>query len=155
MPEQPRGNRGNNGRGRDLVAVPVAVPTYYYPPYYNNYYPQPEPAPVTIPGQLPGARYDYPRPGTFDNPNASQAAPHASTPEYVPQREVYSEPRVIINEPRPNRVVVPPAIGTSRADVIAQHGQPWGTISTRGQETLYFDGLVVVFGPDGRVAQVR
>jgi hypothetical protein len=62
---------------------------------------------------------------------------------------------MIINEPRPNRVIVPPDIGTSRADVVALFGQPWGTISARGQETLYFDGLVVVFGADGRVSQVR
>jgi hypothetical protein len=155
MPDQSRGNRGNNGRGRDVILVPVAVPTYYYPPYYNNYYPEPEPAPVTIPGQLPGARHDYPRPGTINSPNVVEANPPASTLDYVPQPEVYSEPRMIINEPRPNRVIVPPAIGTSRADVIARFGSPWGTISARGQETLYFDGLVVVFGADGRVVQVR
>jgi hypothetical protein len=158
MPDQSRGNRGNNGRGRDgrdAVYVPVAVPGYYYPPYYNNYYPEPEPAPVTIPGQLPGARSGYPSPGIISSPNPPQAMPPASTLDYVPQTEVYSEPRVIINEPRPNRVIVPPAIGTSRADVVALFGRPWGTISARGQETLYFDGLVVVFGADGRVVQVR
>jgi hypothetical protein len=137
-----------------VIYVPVAVPTYYYPPYSNNYYPELEPAPVTIPGQLPGASFGYPSPGTISSPNPPQAMP-AGTFDYVPQPEVYSEPRVIINEPRPNRVIVPPAIGTSRAEVVALFGPPWGTISARGQETLYFDGLVVVFGADGRVALVR
>jgi hypothetical protein len=62
------------------------------------------------------------------------------------------EPEVV--HKRPNRVVVPPAIGASRADVLALFGKPWGTISARGQETLYFDGLTVVF-VDGRVIQTR
>jgi hypothetical protein len=156
VPEPARGNRGNNGRGRDgrdVVYVPVAVPTYYYPPSYN-YYPEYEPTPATVPGQLPGVRYDYSqRQGAFNStPNTQAPAPPASTVVYIPQSEVYSEP--IVNEPRPNRVIQPPAIGTSRADVVASLGQPWGTVSARGQETLYFDGLTVVLA-DGRVIQVR
>lgn len=148
MPEQSRGNRGNSGRGRDrdVILVPVAGPAYYYPPSYN-YYPELETATVTVPGRLPASRYDR-------SPNSQPVAPPASVFTTVPQPEVYSEPRMIINEPRPNRVIVPPAIGTPRSDVVARLGQPWGTISARGQETLYFDGVVVVFAA-GRVIQVR
>ncbi len=158
IPEQQRDNRGGNvGRGRDVVRVPVAVPVYYYPPYYNNYYPEPAPASVTVPGQLPGPRYDYPSPGVINpSPNAAPASPPAGRVDLdsIRQPEVYSEPRMIINEPRPTRVIVPPALGTSRADVLATFGQPWGTFLARGQETLYFDGLVLVL-TDGRVTQVR
>jgi len=164
IPEQSRGNRAGNGpgsngqgqrgRGRDVVAVPVAVPAYYYPPYY--YYPELEPAPPTIPGQLPGVRYDYTSPMSLDvAPNAAPVAAPPSAFIYIPQTEVYTEPRLIINEPRPDRVIQPPAIGTSRTDVIAQLGQPWGSIRARGQETLYYDDLVVLIGSDGRVSQVR
>ncbi len=153
-----RGQGRNRGRdGRDVVYVPVPVPTSYYP---YDYYPYPEALspPATIPGQLPGVRYDYDRPA----PGQFNAAPNAPAPAAPPssfagqlQPEYYSEPRIIVNEPRPNRVVVPPAVGTARADVIASFGQPWGTIQSRGQETLYFDGVTVVFGADGRVVSAR
>lgn len=165
IPQQSRGGRGYNASGgnnqgqrggRDVVYVPVAVPTYYYPPSYY-YQPEYEPSPVTIPGQLPGGRYDYSRATSFNpSPNAPPATPPASTFVYEPQPELYFEPRMIINEPRPNRVLEPPAIGTSRADVVGRLGQPWGTVTARGTETLYFDGgLVVVIAADGRVIQVR
>jgi hypothetical protein len=164
VPEAPRGgNRGNNGRGRgrDTVFVPVPVPTYYYP---SDYYPEPRYETVTVPGQLPTRRYEYsdsyetqPQGQVNFNSgrNPSASTPPASTFVGAPQTEYYTEPRMIINEPRPNRVVVPPTIGTSRADVVARMGQPWGSFQSRGQETLYFDGVTVVLGTDGRVIQIR
>lgn len=155
VPNQSRGSRGSN-YGRDTVYVPVGVP-YYYQPYYED----PSvlaPAPV-IPGQIPplpnvSYRLQYPV-VSESNENAPAPAPPAMTSAPESQTKYYPEPRMIVNEPRPDRVVVPPAIGTSRADVIARFGKPWGTILARGQETLYFDGLTVVFDADGRVIQTR
>ncbi len=169
VPEQTRGNRGNNrpvnngpaqrSRGRDAVLVPVAVPSYYpsyyYPPY--GYYPLLDQPQATIPGQLPSLAYPVQAPAGFDvSATAPSVVPPASTRAYEPpQPEVYSEPRMIINEPRPNRVIQRPAIGSTRAEVLALLGQPWGSFSVSGQETLYFDGVTVVIAADGRVIQVR
>jgi hypothetical protein len=150
-----RGSRGGdgrgNGRGREVVVVPVPA-DYYYPTFYY----EPTVPTVTIPGQLPGVPYQYNNRATSFNPTPDKPAPTppTSTFVYVPQPDP-DEPRLIINEPRPNRVVQPPAAGTSRSDVILRYGQPWGQFSTRGIETLYFDGLTVVFGPDGRVTSTR
>jgi hypothetical protein len=162
MPEQQSHLRSQgryrNRNGQDVVYVPVPVPTSYYSYDYYPYPQGPVTAPATIPGQLPGVRYDYDRPvaGQFNAaPNTPAAAPPSSSFAGQPEPAYYSEPRMIVNEPRPNRVVVPPAVGTARADVITSFGQPWGTIQSRGQETLYFDGVTVVFGADGRVVSAR
>jgi hypothetical protein len=159
---QPQSNRQgrNRGRdGRDVVYVPVPVPTSYYPNYdYYPYYPEVQPTQATIPGQLPGVRYDSdrPAPGSFNaTPNAPAPAPPSSSFVGQPQPDYYSEPRIIVNEPRVNRVVVPPTVGTPRADVISSLGQPWGTFQSGGQATLYFDGVTVVLGADGRVVSTR
>jgi hypothetical protein len=163
VPERSRPGRGDYGRrgGRDVIYVPVAVP--YYGPYDTYYDPSPvlEPEPV-IPGQLPApinsnlyrGRINSANPETTESAQAESTftqAPAAATP----QPEASPEPNTTVDEPRPRRAVVPPAIGTSRFDVIARFGQPWGTILARGQETLYFDGVTVVFGPDGKVIQTR
>jgi hypothetical protein len=151
---------GGNGRGgRDVVYVPVYVPSpdYYYPGVYN----QPTQPSVTIPGQLPGVPYQYNNAnnnsvGSF-YPTAEKpaATPPTSSFYYIPQPDP-DEPRIIVNEPVFNRPQVkPPAVGTTRADVIARYGKPWGQFSSRGIETLYFEGLTVVFGPDGRVTSTR
>jgi len=139
--------------GRDVVYVPVPVPTSYYPVYDYPYYTEPPQVPATVPGQLPGVR---PVAGAFNaTPNAPAPAAPASSFVGQPDPGYNPEPRMIVNEPRPNRVVTAPAVGTPRADVIASLGQPWGTIHSRGQETLYFDGLTVAFGTDGRVVSAR
>jgi hypothetical protein len=149
-----RGQRG----GRNVVFVPVPAPYYY--DNYNYYYTPPEPT-VSVPGQLPQRRSDYERERqTSFNPNPNLPAAPAGTPAstfvYEPQPVAYSEPRMIINEPRPNLVIQPPALGTSRAEVYQRYGNPFGTITARGTETLYFDGgLIVVIGADGRVIQTR
>ena len=159
VPEQfsdSRQGRRNRGRdGRDVIYVPVGVPAYYYPPAYYDYPEAGLTPPPTIPGQLPGVRYNYEAPANFTTSNVPAPNQAAGTFDNTPQTEVYSEPRMIINEPRPNRVVTPPAVGTPRSDVIGLFGRPWGTIQSRGQETLYFDGLTVVFGADGRVLSAR
>jgi hypothetical protein len=144
----------NDRRNDNIIVVGGAYldpyPYYYspfYSPFYAPYYPYMMPAP--IPGQLPGV-YSVPEtvdvvppdPALYELPNAA-AAPI----------EVY-EPRLIITPPEPERVVDPPAIGTSRADVLTRYGQPWGTISTKDKETLYFRNLTVVIEA-GRVSQIR
>jgi len=140
--DRPGQRRGN----RDTRVIGVPVPSYYS--YPNYYYPEVEPAPATIPGQLPGAR---PAPGTI----SAYSSPAASKPVYVEEAQAPPEPRLIINEPRPDRVVPRPAIGTSKADVIGQLGDPWGTIRAGNTETLYFSGERVVIFTDGKVSQVR
>jgi hypothetical protein len=146
--------RGQRGGNRNVVFVPVPAPYYYQ----DNYYHPPEPT-VSVPGQIPQRRSDYERQTSF-NPTPNVPAPSAGTAAptfvYEPPPQVYSEPRMIINEPRPTRVLQPPALGTSRAEVFQLLGQPFGVIQSRGNETLYFDGgLIVVIGPDGRVIQTR
>jgi hypothetical protein len=147
--------RGQRGGNRNVVFVPVPAPYYYYP---DNYYYPPSPT-VSVPGQLPQRRSDYERQTSFNpNPNipAAAAGTPASTFVYEPPPQVYSEPRMIINEPQPNRVLQAPTLGTSRADVLQRLGDPFGVIQSRGNDTLYFDGgLIVVFGPDGRVIETR
>jgi len=160
VPNQSRENRGNYGRGgrggRDVIYVPVGVP-YYYTPYYEEHSVL-EPATV-IPGQIPpmpNVNYRLQYPAVYEtNANESAQASAVVTAAPEAQTEYHPEPRMIVNEPRPDRVVVPPAVGTSLADVIARYGKPWGTIAARGQQTLYFDGLTVVFDADSRVVQTR
>ena len=141
-------------RGRNNVVVPVYAAPYFYQPYYS----QPIPTVITIPGLPPGARYEDYRDTRYEGhwapsfdtgPNTYSPPAPANTVTYEP------EPRWIIHEPQPDRVVQPPAAGTARADVIKQFGEPWGRITIGGVETLYFDGVNVVIGADGRVTSRR
>jgi hypothetical protein len=157
----------NRGRDRDVVYVPVAAP-YYYPNYYPNYYPADLSA--TVPGQLPPSfssptpyvpypyyQYEQVERKTSFNPDPNQPAPAPPTSSFVyqPQTEYVAEPRFVI-ETSPARPVVLPQAGTSRSDVIARLGQPYGQITIRGIETLYFsNGTQVVIGPDGRVTSAK
>ena len=138
---------------------PFFYSPYYSPYYYSPYYYQPYMAPPPIPGQLPGV-YIPPDPAQAAEPivyNVPSSAAgggggggvdfEAST--FVP------EPRMIITPPEPERPVEPPpALGTSRADVLMRYGQPWGSISTEGKETLYFRSMTLVL-ESGKVTQVR
>jgi len=150
------GNRFHGGA--NVVGVPVAP---YYPlgaPYaYSDSYLQP---PITIPGLLPGARYeDYMDPRDYNRtttyipvPDTSRGPASVGTTYCPPEPEL----RMIVREPRPDRVVQPPAVGTLRADVIRQLGEPWGTIQVHGgPETLLLDGVTVIIGTDGRVSSTR
>jgi len=81
-------------------------------------------------------------------------APVAST-AVEPAPKVDSEPNRIITPPIPERTVEPPALGTSKADVLGRYGQPWGSMRAGARETLYFKrGLTVVI-EDGKVSEVR
>lgn len=129
----------------------------YWDPYYPvyspySYYPYMTPPP--IPGQLPGVYY-VPEPVEVAPPDpALYAVPPApaagGAADFI---EVY-EPRMIITPPEPERTVEPPALGTSRAEVLSRYGQPWGTISTKSKETLYFRSLTVIL-EEGKVSEVR
>ena len=147
--DNPRGSDRRRGN-RD---VPVVLGGVYLadPNFYQN---QPEPAPNTIPGQLPAVYRADPAPIAV-TPEPGLIAPRAVTPAPETPLVYHSEPNVIITPPAPALTVEPPPIGMLREDVLARYGRPWGTISTRGSETFYFErGLVVVI-QNGRVAQIK
>ena len=151
----------NSARGRLHRGAVYAPAPYYYQPYYSAPYFYPQiPTVITIPGLVPGARYEDYRDtrlegnwATSSYPDPRSTPASASTFSYITRYE--PEPRLIIRLPEPNRVVHPPPVGASRADVLKQFGEPWGRITVRGIETLYFDDLNVVIGADGRVASAR
>jgi len=62
---------------------------------------------------------------------------------------------MIITPPVPERTVPPPAIGTSRADLLARYGQPWGSFRVQTKETLYFYGGLELVLEDGRVSEIK
>jgi hypothetical protein len=136
--------------------VPVVIGSPYWSSYYGPYvwdYMSYDPylRPATIPGQLPGV---YPLPpesaSSLYEPNPAPVR-EAEPPE--PETIYYPEPKMIISLPEPGRE--PPAIGTSRADLLARYGQPWGSLTVRGQETLLLRGDLKVVLEGDRVTQVR
>ena len=149
-----RGDRGDRRRGNVPVVIvggpyvgPYVSPEYLYYPYTP---------PATVPGQLPGV-YREPEPSVVYVPvpgPATNVAPAASAASAVAEPIYYPEPNIIITPPEPERILQPPALGTTKADVIARYGQPWGSIWARGQETLYFTGLTLVL-VDGKVTEIR
>jgi len=145
-----RPDRSDDRRRGNVPVVIVGGP--YVGPYVSPeylYYPYGPPA--TVPGQLPGG-YREPEPSVIYVPvpvPATNVAPAVEEPIYYP------EPNIIITPPEPERVLLPPALGTSRADVIARYGQPWGSIWARGKETLYFRGGLTLELEDGKVTQIR
>jgi len=137
--------------------VPVVVGTPYWSPYYGPYvwdytYYDPYLRPPTIPGQLPGV-YSPPPDQAFSAhvPLDSGPVPDTAPPE--PVTVYYPEPNWIINLPEPARE--PPPLGSSRADVLVRYGEPWGSFTVRGQETLSFRGGVNVVLEDGKVTRIR
>jgi hypothetical protein len=76
-------------------------------------------------------------------------------PIVFPEPAFVPEQNIIVTPPEPDRVVVPPAIGTSRADVLARFGEPWGSMRTGGKETLYFRGDLTLVFEGGKVSEVR
>jgi len=144
-----RGRRGRN----DVIIVGGAYLDPYpyyssYSPFYSPfYYPYMTPAP--IPGQLPGV-YSVPEPVDVVPPDP---ALYAVPPAAADPVEVF-EPRLIITPPEPERTVDPPALGTSRMEVLSRYGQPWGTISTKSKETLYFRSMTLIL-EEGKVTEVR
>jgi len=115
------------------------VPDYYALPYQAEPY-----------SQLPSVSYP-PQPASVSSAVVPAAAPVAKEPA----PPVYSDPNRIITPPRPERTVEPPALGTSKADVLGRYGQPWGSLRAGAKETLYFSrGLIVVI-EDGKVSEIR
>ena len=159
-PDRGRPGGPRYGKG-DVPVVVYGGGPYFYSDY--GYYPPPYGVPPTIPGQLPGYLYDPgyyydsqesevhspdPNPPSPNPPNPPGTVPVQNEPVFYP------EPHIIITPPDPERVLVPPALGTSKAEVLARYGQPWGSIWARGKETLYFAGLTLVL-EDGKVSQAR
>lgn len=149
-----------NGRFDRRLDNVVVVGGGYWAPYYNSYpyygYPYYDPyyTPPTIPGQLPGAYPLPPEPASVVYSMADYATQPA--PPADPGPIFYPEPRVIITPPADTEPTVdPPALGTSKADVIAKYGQPWGVFRARGQETLYYHGDMTLVMQDGKVSEVR
>jgi hypothetical protein len=154
LPVLPGGNfLSRIERRRD---VPVVIGAPYWSPYYGPYvwdymYYDPYLRPATIPGQLPGVYPLPPEPASSVYQPDPAPIREALPPE--PETIYYPEPKMIINLPEPGRE--PPAIGTSRADVLARYGQPWGSLTVRGQETLQLRGDLKVVLEGDRVIQVR
>ena len=124
-------------------------------------------SPAPIPGQIP---YTYPlplfspAPVPGQLPNTVPLAPEAQGPALVgpveappipaPETIYYAEPRAMI----PAEPIVPikelPLLGTTRAEVEAKYGEPWGIVTVRGQEKVYFRNMLVVF-ENGQAVQVQ
>jgi hypothetical protein len=77
-----------------------------------------------------------------------EAPPLAPEPVYYPEQRtiVPTEPLVPIKEL--------PNIGSTRAQVEAKYGEPWGVMAVNGQEKVYFRGMMVVF-EQGQVVEVQ
>ena len=151
----------NNRRRDDVIFIgaPYVDPFYYSPYYYPPYYYQPYMTPAPIPGQLPGVYFPPdPAPAAAAEPIVYSVPPSAGGggggADFEPATFV-SEPRMIISPPEPDRPVEPPpTAGTTRAEVLMRYGQPWGSISAQGKETLYFRSMTVVL-ESGKVTEVR
>jgi len=142
-------------RRNDVILVGAPYYPYYAAPYYTPYfdaYYDPYRTPPTIPGQLPGVYYPPEEPASL-----LYAPPQPAAPAVPAEPEIiyYSEPRVIITPPDPDRVVQPPTIGTSKPELLERYGQPWGTFKVRGQEILSFTGGLSVVLIDGKVTEIR
>jgi len=146
--------RPNLGRRDNVILVGgYGWPGYY--PYYDGWYPQPYLEPAPVPGELPGT-YRYQQPA-YDPPAAYYAQPDppsAPMPIVLPEAVFYPDQNLIITPPEPDRVVVPPPLGTSKTDALARYGEPWGSMKAGGKETLYFRGLALVF-EGGKVSEIR
>jgi hypothetical protein len=129
-------------KGREPVVV-IGGGGYLSPDYYGQAYTvQPYATPASPSGPLPGG---------YAPPPVSAPAPLP----IEPAPPVDSNPNRIITPPRPERTVEPPALGTSRAEVLGRYGQPWGSLRAGAKETLYFSGGLVVVIEDGKVSAVR
>jgi hypothetical protein len=154
--------RRDDGRGRrddrnvPVVIVGPALPYYYDPLFYQPQY-VPAPIPGTLPGTYPVMQQAAPLADdtqSDDDPPRSAPATTTTTPVFLPPTFV-PEPNIIIT-PQPEPLVVErPALGTNRADAVAQYGEPWGSITMRGQETVYFRGGLVVVFENSRAVEVR
>jgi hypothetical protein len=150
--------RRGDGRGRrDDRDVPVVIAGPTLPYYYDPLYYPPQYVPAPVPGTLPGTYPVTPQPApavdVLQADDDSPLAP-ATTPVVLPST-FFPEPNIIIT-PQPEPLVVErPALGTARTDAVARYGEPWGSITMRGQETVYFRGGLVVVFENNRAVEVR
>jgi hypothetical protein len=157
-------------RGRDDRDVPVVIlgGGVYVPPYYDSViYQQPYLTPAPVPGQLPGtypvtlpsSSYVPPTSAESTSPASTAGVPAAPAPVAQPlgPRETifYPDSNVIITPEPPTLTVERPALGITRSDAIARYGEPWGSITLRGRETLYFRGGLVVAFENDRAVEIR
>src|SRR5438094_3106164 len=125
-----------------FAPVPFFAPT---PGFTANPAFLPNPVFTTAPGIISGP---FVFPGQVSA--ISQMPSQVTVPEHilVPGQTVIASPAAgPIIQPQvqttfglANNQVTHPALGTTRADVIRQFGQPSVTVNTRTGETLYFDG---------------
>src|SRR5262245_56532740 len=103
--------RNNVGRRGNVIVVGGGFWPGYFP-FSDGWYPQPYLEPAPVPGELPGT-YRYQQP-PYDPPPAyyTQADP-APAPLVEPEPAFAPDQHIIVTLPEPDRVVVPPAIGTS------------------------------------------
>jgi hypothetical protein len=163
------GRRDRNDRDRNDRDVPVVIlGGGVYPPYYDSViYQQPYVTPAPVPGMLPGTYPVNAQPQPYVSPQysspAAASAPSTATAEsapapvvlpLTPRETIYYPDTTVIITPEPEPLIVErPALGIARDKAVARYGEPWGSVTMRGQETLYFrGGLVVVFENDKAVA---
>jgi hypothetical protein len=158
-------SRGGFDRRRDGVVVVdggyIASPySYGFDPYayglltpapipgqLPNYYPYPPP---TVPGQLPNT-YSLLPPEPYVpvvDPPPAPSIMRSPDPVYYPEPEII----IPVDSTKPKEV---PALFSTRADVEAKYGEPWGVIVARGKETVYYRGGLMVVYEAGRVAEVQ
>jgi hypothetical protein len=114
----------------------------YYDPYLR---------PQTTPGQLPGVYVPPPEPDSTAYTPEPATVQDPQPPE--PFTFFYPEPNMIVTLPEDGRE--PPPIGTTREDVLAKYGQSWGSITVKGQETIYLKGGMKVVIENGRVVATK
>jgi hypothetical protein len=124
-------------------------------------------SPAPIPGQIP---YTYPlplfspAPVPGQLPNTVPLAPEAQGPALVGSGGSTANPGTGddllcgTKSDDPAEPIVPikelPLLGTTRAEVEAKYGEPWGIVTVRGQEKVYFRNMLVVF-ENGQAVQVQ
>jgi len=131
-----------------FAPAPFLTPTPFFAPtpgFTTNPAFLPNPVFTTAPGVISGP-FVFPGQVSAINQMPSQV----TVPEHilVPGQTVIASPAAgPIIQPQvqttfglANNQVTHPALGTTRADVIRQFGQPSVTVNTRTGETLYFDG---------------
>jgi len=135
---------GDRRRGRDDRDGSALI----YVPYDYVIY-EPPPVAPPIPGYLPGTD-----PGRLPS-SEPPVVPSPTPAPVVPAPTYYPDSNIVITPAAPPLVVERPPLGTTRVEAIVRYGEPWGRVTMRGKDTLYFNGgLVLVFEND-RVVEAR
>jgi hypothetical protein len=155
-------DRDGDRRRSNRDEVPVVIVGGPYLPYYDSgiYQPPlltPSPVPGTLPGTypvnvLPSQYYAPPAPEPAGTVPGSVPAPAAMIPQ---ETTYYPDSNIIITPEVPAVTVERPKLGISRADAVERYGEPWGSVTIKGRETLYFRGGLVVGFENSRAVEVR